>query len=217
MRVCYCGKSLSEGIKYCSSVCQQKIKYTEYIDEWKNGNRPQIRLDRLSKYIQRYILLKYNNQCSRCGWHELHPTTGVSPLEINHVDGHFFNNNENNLELLCPNCHSLTPFHKHTGNHISDRNTRKEKLRIKNRSKKSRLVCLCGNVFIKLSRIVNYKKSMGQQGFYCSRACATHFSPRNHKYDKIILAGVKLGWTGYQIAKENHLNRKTVYDYLHRL
>lgn len=30
-------------------------------------------------------------------------------LELEHVDGHKQNNNEDNLKLLCPNCHSLTP------------------------------------------------------------------------------------------------------------
>jgi predicted HNH restriction endonuclease len=31
-----------------------------------------------------------------------------SPLEIHHKDGSKKNNSEDNLDLLCPNCHSLT-------------------------------------------------------------------------------------------------------------
>jgi hypothetical protein len=31
-----------------------------------------------------------------------------APLELHHKDGNRFNNNLNNLEILCPNCHSLT-------------------------------------------------------------------------------------------------------------
>lgn len=34
--------------------------------------------------------------------------TGKIPLEVNHIDGNAKNNIEENLELLCPNCHSLT-------------------------------------------------------------------------------------------------------------
>ena len=30
------------------------------------------------------------------------------PLELHHIDGNRLNNNLSNLQLLCPNCHSLT-------------------------------------------------------------------------------------------------------------
>jgi len=30
------------------------------------------------------------------------------PLEVHHIDGDKFNNDESNLVLLCPNCHALT-------------------------------------------------------------------------------------------------------------
>ncbi len=33
------------------------------------------------------------------------------PLELHHVDGNRFNNEIDNLQILCPNCHSLTPNH----------------------------------------------------------------------------------------------------------
>jgi hypothetical protein len=32
-------------------------------------------------------------------------------LELHHKDGNRFNNDINNLQILCPNCHSLTPNH----------------------------------------------------------------------------------------------------------
>ena len=31
------------------------------------------------------------------------------PLELHHKDGNHFNNNLDNLEILCPNCHALQP------------------------------------------------------------------------------------------------------------
>lgn len=34
--------------------------------------------------------------------------TGTLPLEVEHIDGDATNNSEENLTLLCPNCHSLT-------------------------------------------------------------------------------------------------------------
>ena len=42
----------------------------------------------------------------------MNPYTGKIPLEVDHIDGDYTNNNENNLTLLCPNCHSLTPTYK---------------------------------------------------------------------------------------------------------
>lgn len=32
-------------------------------------------------------------------------------LELHHIDGNRFNNDFDNLQLLCPNCHSITPNH----------------------------------------------------------------------------------------------------------
>ena len=34
--------------------------------------------------------------------------SGKVPLQIHHIDGNCLNNKEENLQLLCPNCHSLT-------------------------------------------------------------------------------------------------------------
>lgn len=44
-----------------------------------------------------------------CGWNKTNPITGRVPLEVHHVDGNPENNKENNLRLVCSNCHALTP------------------------------------------------------------------------------------------------------------
>lgn len=66
----------------------------------------------ISQHLAKYIKEKYSNRCARCGWQEVNPYTGNVPLEIEHIDGDFTNNSEENLTLLCPNCHSLTPTYK---------------------------------------------------------------------------------------------------------
>ena len=66
----------------------------------------------ISNHIRRYLLQKYSNRCSRCGWGEVNPYSGLVPLEIEHIDGNYQNNTETNLILLCPNCHSLTSTYK---------------------------------------------------------------------------------------------------------
>jgi 5-methylcytosine-specific restriction endonuclease McrA len=40
-----------------------------------------------------------------------HPVTEKCPVEINHISGDSSDHSPGNLELLCPNCHSLTPTH----------------------------------------------------------------------------------------------------------
>ena len=51
---------------------------------------------------------KYDFKCQRCGWGEVNPYTNRVPLQVHHIDGNSMNNKEENLVLLCPNCHSLT-------------------------------------------------------------------------------------------------------------
>ena len=38
--------------------------------------------------------------------------TNKIPLEVEHIDGNYKNNVEENLTLLCPNCHALTATYK---------------------------------------------------------------------------------------------------------
>ncbi len=54
------------------------------------------------------MIEKYGERCSECGWNERHPITGQVPLTVQHIDGNWRNNREENLILLCPNHHSLT-------------------------------------------------------------------------------------------------------------
>ena len=37
-------------------------------------------------------------------------------LEIDHINGDCFDNTKDNLRFLCPNCHSQTDTHSHSGN-----------------------------------------------------------------------------------------------------
>lgn len=48
-------------------------------------------------------------KCEMCGLGEWMGNKIV--LELHHIDGNRFNNDLSNLQILCPNCHSLTPNH----------------------------------------------------------------------------------------------------------
>ena len=77
----------------------------------------------ISNHIRRYLFEKYDNKCALCGWSMVNPFTNTLPLEVEHKDGNYSNNKEDNLILLCPNCHSLTATYKgaNKGNGRKDR------------------------------------------------------------------------------------------------
>ena len=108
-----CGNLLNAGKYYCNNFCQKEYEYKKYIDDWKKGLQDGMKGKyQISNHIRKYLLQKYDNRCSRCGWGEMNPYSGLVPLEIEHIDGNYQNNTENNLILLCPNCHSLTSTYK---------------------------------------------------------------------------------------------------------
>ncbi len=49
-------------------------------------------------------------KCSSCGGVEWRG--GLIPLELDHVDGDKTNNQLDNIRLICPNCHALTPTYR---------------------------------------------------------------------------------------------------------
>ena len=109
----YCGKQISQKNKYCSLICKHNYEYDQYIIRWKAGEESGINGDYgISRFLRRYLFEKYQCKCSNCGWSKENPYTHKIPLEIEHIDGNFQNNSEENLTLLCPNCHSLTSTYK---------------------------------------------------------------------------------------------------------
>lgn len=98
----------TERLKYCEEH-KQKFSYDEYIVAWKdnelNGNNAD---GTLRCHVRKYIFNKFESKCVKCGWNDINPITKKSVLQINHINGLFWDSSEKNLELLCPNCHSLT-------------------------------------------------------------------------------------------------------------
>lgn len=109
-----CGKELSDSVKlFCDNVCQKDYEYKEWVKRFKAGLESCINGKYgISHQLRRYLFEKYGHKCARCGWHEINPTSGKCPLEVEHIDGNYTNNSEENLTLLCPCCHSLTPTYK---------------------------------------------------------------------------------------------------------
>ena len=125
MNCLFCNKPLkSSKSKYCNNTCQQNQQYINYIKDWKDGKISGLKGKyQISNHIRKYLLIKYNYKCAKCGWGERNPYTKIIPLEIEHIDGNYLNNHEDNLIVLCPNCHSLTATYKgaNKGNGRKDR------------------------------------------------------------------------------------------------
>lgn len=115
MAVCInCGKVFvkykSTNGKYCSPKCQHEYVRKEFIRKWKDGE-----IDgnvcygfRPSTIIKHYLLEKNNYKCEKCGFSGVNPYTNNTVLQIHHIDGDSSNNKEENLQVLCPNCHAMT-------------------------------------------------------------------------------------------------------------
>ena len=57
-----------------------------------------------------YLLRTRSHRCEGCNrktWRG-----AQIPLEMDHIDGDPTHNEETNLQLVCPNCHALSPFHR---------------------------------------------------------------------------------------------------------
>lgn len=108
-KTCFCGVALNRQGKYCSQACQQESQYRSYIERWNKNLETGGSWHSVAKPVRRWLGEQFGEQCSECGWNRRHPLTGRVPVQVDHIDGDSANNKPNNLRLLCPSCHSLTP------------------------------------------------------------------------------------------------------------
>lgn len=112
-----CGKECRNlSNKYCSQKCGIDYRYDKYIRLWLNHEIKGITGGKTNKGniyyspsnpVIKYIREKYP-ECQQCGWSNHHSISGNLLLEIHHKDGNRENGYLENLEHLCPNCHSMT-------------------------------------------------------------------------------------------------------------
>jgi hypothetical protein len=103
-----CDKEIIRNTKkYCNDNCVREKRWKDIVYKIEN-NISGVNF----RNHKKYLIEKYGDNCMKCGWCEKNPMTDRVPIELEHIDGNSKNNNLDNLELLCPNCHSLTPTYK---------------------------------------------------------------------------------------------------------
>jgi len=116
-----CGEESKTGRsktnKYCSNKCQKEYEYKQRILEWKQTGS-------IGKGTAKKYLAEQKEGCYTCGITEWNGKEIV--LELEHVDGDSSNNAEENLSLICPNCHSQTSTYKNR-NKGNGRHARRER------------------------------------------------------------------------------------------
>lgn len=108
-----CNGKKGKMAKHCNGCWIEGLR-REKIQSWLNGTWRGGTDNKLSDTIRLYLLEEANYTCVRpgCGFNTMHPSDGKPVLEINHIDGNGENHSPSNLEVICPNCHSLTPSYR---------------------------------------------------------------------------------------------------------
>lgn len=96
---------INKGNKFCNRMCYESNRDKTRLQLIQSGNAS-------SKIVKEYLIEEYGDKCMECDWNRINPSTGKVPIELEHIDGNSENNNLENLKILCPNCHSLTPTYK---------------------------------------------------------------------------------------------------------
>lgn len=89
--------------KYCNNICQGNYQFFNItLPKFYRGeisNRPT---------LKRVLVHLFGDKCAECGSPPLHNDKPLS-MQVDHKDGNAGNDMPDNVQLLCPNCHTQTP------------------------------------------------------------------------------------------------------------
>jgi len=118
-----CVSELINTKKFCNKACEAEYKNKQTIRKSEEEGKKVSH----SSY-RKFLIRNYGAKCMKCGWAEINKFSNKVPIEMNHIDGNSENNKLENLELLCPNCHSLTGNWKFLNNGYGRKNRKKKKV-----------------------------------------------------------------------------------------
>lgn len=96
---CYKPNQSGKGLK---KKKKSKILTKDILD----GKYPQYQTYKLKLRLLDEGILE--DRCCKCGWCGKIDGAKYSTCELHHIDGDNTNHHLDNLELICPNCHSIT-------------------------------------------------------------------------------------------------------------
>lgn len=99
------GERISKGVA---------LKQAAHKQEWLQGLYTPPRTI-LTKLYRQWAIEEAGGKCQECGWDRVNPYTGNLVLETDHINGDRLDNRFENIRVLCPGCHSMTPTYGFTG------------------------------------------------------------------------------------------------------
>lgn len=106
-----CNVMVTANRTYCSQACVRRKDYSAWLNggDWAIATKPRggLLYTARSAYLERF-----GRFCSECDWSKPNPALGVVMVEVDHKDGDRYHNHVDNLRVLCPSCHSLTPTYR---------------------------------------------------------------------------------------------------------
>lgn len=95
--------------EFCCHSCRATVQAYTRNNSWVEGYVSASDSTGNLKGWARTLLLEMCDYTCKCGWNTVNPVVGRPILTVDHVDGDWTNNYCWNLEVLCYNCHTLTP------------------------------------------------------------------------------------------------------------
>lgn len=109
-----CTNKIPYNYKTCESHRKFSLKVYKLIHEWLSGdNHVTLSISRDGKvvdtksFVKQYLLTIRGDKCEDCGFDKHGPYGSI--IQMDHINGDCFDNRPENLKLLCPNCHAMTP------------------------------------------------------------------------------------------------------------
>lgn len=128
--LCACCKEETKNKKFCSRECSSNFRamvgienHKKLINDLSNDMVSEYSYHTIHHHLKQHLKEEYGEKCCLCDWNKTNPTTGKIPIELDHIDGNCENNKPNNVRLLCPSCHSLTPHFKGANRTYKNKNS----------------------------------------------------------------------------------------------
>ena len=183
----FTGQTWNKGINYLEKTA--RVPLSEILKENTNFQSDQLKKRLIAEGIKEY-------KCEKCGITEWcnEPIT----LELHHINGNHYDNRLENLQILCPNCHSQS--HNWKG-----KNQKKYIDKPSNFKQEYNKVCpICGKEF----------KADRNNRVYCSSECYNNELEKNKKTKNFNESELKYAMTLYNdiesLSKHFNLSRTTI-------